>query len=171
VITRTPGWEWLVDAAYYRISRFDSSGKVWQFKDPAFDNFDYKYKYLNQRIMFEAELMKNVYKRLSLYGQVGIGYSDNCATDYRETPTTTTAVAMKPFADKDTSAFAYEFGIGVAMTVNQYLAMQLGYQFAGLGDGELGLSPDQNTSDHFQVDDVHTHNVLFTLIYKFNKEF
>jgi opacity protein-like surface antigen len=154
----------------YTAGSFESKGKVYQFGDPAYYNMDYKAKLRSTRVMAEFKIAKvfdttraNV--TLLPYLTAGLGAAFNNMHHYRETVTTDTAVAMLPFSNKTTIAFAYQLGLGIDCKFDQHWMVGIGYLFANLGTARFGASPAQDTNNKFKTKNIHSNNILANLTY------
>lgn len=78
-------------AGYYS-SRQKVEGVVWQFSDPAFDNFDFHYYVQSKRIMLQTQLMTTFHESFHPYFSFGLGSAFNRAYGYEETPRISTAI-------------------------------------------------------------------------------
>ncbi|MGD9108099.1 MAG: outer membrane beta-barrel protein [Gammaproteobacteria bacterium] len=154
----------------YTIGSFEAKGKVYQFGDPAYYNMDYTAELHSTRIMAEFKIAKAFNTRkaniaLLPYLTAGLGAAFNNMHSYSEAVTTDTAVAMSPFADKTTIAFAYQLGLGIDCKFNQHWMVGIGYLFARFGTARFGLSPAQNTDNKFRTKNIHSNNILANVTY------
>ena len=76
---------WQVGLAGYFNSTVNSSGAVWQFGLPEFDNFRYQYQVQSKRLMATAKALANFQGfHPYLSGEIGAGF--NRASSYAEKP-------------------------------------------------------------------------------------
>jgi len=69
----------------------------------------------------------------------------------------TTEFELSEFDDDDTN-FAWKGGAGVSYTFNRNLAMDLGWEYIGLGDADI---------NHTEITDIYTNNIVAALRYSF----
>jgi opacity protein-like surface antigen len=124
----------------------NTDGVVNQFALPDFDNLNYRYSVRNLSAMATMRVLFLPSKKWQPYIDGGVGFANNEASGYNETPRIMGAEATSPFSDHSTNSFAYSIGAGLMYHLNQVLSLGIGYQYADLGTAKLGVSADQQTT-------------------------
>lgn len=160
-ITKTLSWQ--LGLSGYFNSKIQSTGHVWQFALPEFDNFRYNYQIQSNRLMTTGKLLSTAAGRFHPYvsGELGLGF--NRASSYNETPLIIEAVPMPPFGEHKTTAFSWGVGAGVDININTRCRLGLGYQFANLGNVTLGRSPGQVTNQTLSLPHIYSQELRFQL--------
>lgn len=159
----SPLFSWQLGVAGYRTSSMDVTGDVWQFADPNYDNFDYTYNIVNERLVAETKLLTTVYERVHPYISGQLGASRNMTSNFDEKPDTCSAVPGSPFEDHNTTAFTYGVGAGVDVDLTKHLRLGAGYQFADLGRASLGSASTAATNDSLSVSHMYTQELRVQL--------
>lgn len=154
---------WQLGLSGYFNTEVDSTGHVWQFTLPEFDNFIYNYRIQSKRLMVTGKLLGTVKQTIHPYlsGELGAGF--NRANNYRETSLIIEAAPMLPFSDHTKTSLAWGIGLGVDVDLNTSLRLGLGYQFANLGKISLGPSPAQLTQQTLGLPHLYSQEVRLQL--------
>jgi opacity protein-like surface antigen len=151
--------------SYYQTT-IEPRGVVYQFTDPARGNLNYQYDILSQRILLESKLLgtfRNIYHP---FINVGIGEALNAASNYKETPVSSTGVAMSPeFSNKTTHSFTYLAGVGIEMDIADHFRLGALYRYVNLSQAQLGATPIQESADTLNNNLFHVNQVLLQLTY------
>ena len=99
-------------------------------------------------------------QNLQPYMDASLGFSNNQASAYDETPRILGAVPMPPFGDHSTNRFAYSAGAGLMYASSTPFSVGLGYQFSDLGRTSLGVSAAQQTAQTLSMNHLYVHQVL-----------
>ena len=92
-----------------------------------------------------------------------LGAAFNKASDYKETPLVSGAVATHPFNNNTQTAFTWGLGIGVDVSISKNLRVGAGYQFADFGSVSLGRTPAANTSQTLSFPHLYSNQLRFQL--------
>lgn len=143
------------------------SGNVWQFGIPEFNNFTYKYRVQHGRLMFSNKLLTqwHRYPALQPYFTWEIGAAFNRASGYQETPITSLALPMAPFANLSQTSFSWGLGIGGDYTITNHIRIGVGYQIADLGSVSLGITPAETTNQTLSVSHLWSNQLRVQLTY------
>lgn len=154
---------WQLGLSGYFNSQISSTGHVWQFALPEFDNFIYDYRIQSKRVMATGKLLGTLKQNIHPYvsGELGAGF--NRASAYKETPLIVEAVAMAPFSGRTHTSLAWGAGGGIDVDISETLRLGLGYQFANLGKTSLGVSPAQFTQQTLSVSHLYSQEVRVQL--------
>jgi opacity protein-like surface antigen len=136
------------------------NGVVQQFGLADFDNLTYRYTVNSLSAMGTAKVLYAFTQNLQPYMDASLGFSNNQASSYGETPRILGAVPMLPFGDHSTNRFAYSVGVGCMYASRTPLSVGLGYQFSDLGQASLGVSAAQQTSQTLSLNHLYVHQVL-----------
>lgn len=139
--------------------------------DGIFDSLNYKFHARSLSTLIESRFIYTHFK-WQPYILAGVGVSWNRLYKYNETPSTSSdsaAIATSQFPSNTMASFAYELGLGVqrqifidSSGVFQYF-LSLDYRYLNNGKAELGQSSVQTTHDHFQVSNLTSQAILFSL--------
>ncbi|WP_298624180.1 hypothetical protein [uncultured Legionella sp.] len=154
---------WQLGLSGYFNTAIKSSGHVWQFALPEFDNFLYDYRIQSKRLMATGKVLATLKHTVHPYisGELGAGF--NRARSYRETPLIIEAVPMVPFSNRTQASFAWGAGVGVDVDISTALRLGVGYHFADLGKASLGVSPVQFTQHTLSQPHLYSQEVCFQL--------
>lgn len=159
--TEQLSWQWGLSG--YFNSQISSSGHVWQFAQPEFDNFIYGYTIQSKRVMATGKLLGTIKQTIHPYVSCELGAGFNRASAYKETSLIIEAVPMAPFSDRTHTSLAWGAGGGIDVNINATLRLGLGYQFANLGKTSLGVSPAQRTQQTLSLPHLYSQEVRFQL--------
>lgn len=154
-----------IGAGIYQSSYFDAKGKIYQLGNPEYYNMDYKYQLLNTRLVAESRIFVKISDEIIPYLLFSAGSAWNKADKYQEIPTADTHFLPQAFSSNTTTGFTYSFGIGADYSLAEHWRLGLEYQYADWGKGRLGLSPNQNTSDHLETGKITVHSIYFRITY------
>ena len=142
--------------------------------DGFFDTLHYSFHAKSASLMVEAKAIYSQYA-LKPYALVGIGPSWNKLYAYHEKPSdfSKSAAPALVFSNHTKQTFSYELGTGLQYLLwddqqrhIQYHAAA-GYQYFNLGQGDLGRSLAQTSSDRIKIKNLYTQGILFTLAASF----
>ena len=139
------------------------NGVVEQFALPDFDNFNYQYKIQSLSAMGTLNVRYLITEQRQSYLNGSVGFSNNDAFSYQETPRIYGAVPMMPYGDRSTNSFAYSIGVGFMQYFNPLFSVGLGYQFSDFGQAKLGLSTAQQTANTPTINHIFLHQLLLNL--------
>lgn len=154
---------WQLGLSGYFNSNIRSTGHVWQFALPEFDNFIYDYTIQSKRVMATGKVLATIKQSIHPYVSCELGAGFNRTSAYKETPLIIEAVAMAPFSDRTHASLAWGVGGGIDVDINPTLRLGLGYQFANLGKTSLGASPAQFTQQSLRLPHLYSQEVRFQL--------
>jgi len=143
------------------VNNIKINGVIQQFALADFDNLSYQYTINSLSAMASAKLLYLLTERLKPYLSGSLGFSNNEASYYQETPRIFGAVPMLPFDDHSTNSFAYSAGVGLMYYSSTQFAVGLGYQFSDLGNARLGVSAAQQTTQTPSLNHIYLHQLLF----------
>jgi hypothetical protein len=162
-----PGNRWQTGVSYYGTGDFHVEGIVDRQSNISLGETDYKYKVRNTRVLWENRWLTAMNNWFDLYFLVGIGWSQNKASDYKETLVYEFAIPNEPFEDKTKNSFTYSLGFGMEAALTDHIRAGIGYQYSDLGRVELGHSPSQTSTENFSTSQTPAHEVLGSLTYIF----
>ena len=139
------------------------NGFVNQFALPDFDNLNYQYKIKSISAMASLKMFFTGNQQWQPYIDGGVGFSNNAASDYKETPRILGAEPMSPFGNHSRNSFAYSIGAGFMYDFHKSFSVGLGYQFVNLGKAQLGTSVAQQTTQTPSVNHVLLHQLLVNI--------
>ena len=137
------------------------NGVVYQFGLSDFDNLNYQYTVNSLSAMGTAKLLYSLTDRIQPYINASLGFSNNQASAYEETPRILGVVPMLPFGDHSTNSFAYSAGVGLMYLSNEQCSVGLGYQFSDLGQASLNVSAAQQTTQTPSLNPIYLHQLVF----------
>ncbi len=140
-----------------------STGEVWQFGLPEYNNFDYSYRIRSLRVVATGKLLSTFKQVIHPYVSGELGSAFNAANSYQEIPLIEEAVAIAPFASHTQSSFSWGAGAGIDIDINANLRLGVGYQFVDLGKTTLGLSPVQETREQLGISNLYAHQARVQL--------
>lgn len=143
------------------VNDIEVNGVVNQFGLSNFDNLAYEYTINSLSAMGTAKLLYLLTDHIQPYINGSLGFSNNAASFYQETPRILGAVPMLPFDDHSTNSFAYSAGAGLMYYANEQFSVGLGYQFSDLGKASLSVSASQQTSQTPSLNHIYLHQLLF----------
>lgn len=143
--------------AYDHIANFHVTGTLTQGADLfSLDNFNYQYHALSRQLLAEGKLLYN-YRKLYPYVLVGLGASFNHAKNF-ETNVPPTLTFTRQYADRHTTSFSYDLGLGIDFDLTTCLRLGVGYRFAYLGRMSLGSATIDTTPVWGTLSQKHTHS-------------
>jgi opacity protein-like surface antigen len=143
------------------VNDIEVNGVVNQFGLSNFDNLTYQYTINSLSAMGTAKLLYLLTEHIQPYINGSLGFSNNDASFYQETPRILGAVPMLPFGDHSTNSFAYSAGAGLMYYSNEQFSVGLGYQFSDLGKASLSVSVAQQTTQTPSLNHIYLHQLLF----------
>jgi opacity protein-like surface antigen len=154
---------WQLGVAGFYNTSMTTSGNVWQFGLPEFNNFHYKYHIQSSRAVAIAKILGTFKQVIHPYISGEIGAAFNKASDYHETPLIREAIPIMPFKSHTQSAFSWGIGAGFDMDINPHFRLGIGYQFVDLGKATLGLSPTQTTNSRLGISNLYDNQIRIQL--------
>lgn len=159
-------WDVLFDVAFYNIKYNAITGRG--FFPYVNGTLNYQFKGQSQALMFEALFIYTIPK-LQPFVILGIGRSKNRLYDYNELPANQ---ALNPnfttqnFPSLQKKVFTYELGLGAQRSIfkdklTEWL-ISAEYHYFHLGEGQLGLLPNQINNNRFTMN-LHTNVFLLGL--------
>lgn len=159
-------WTWQLGVSYFQNNEFTAEGNVYQFSDPAFNNFTYQYNIQSKRLAIETKISRAFQQIWHPYVSAGIGAARNDAYGYTELPNTSDAVPMtQPFASHTTTSFIYLVGLGMDVDLQQHLRAGVSYRFVSLGQASLGSTPLQAAPNTLSHSHLNTNEFLVQISY------
>lgn len=143
------------------VNNIKINGVVNQFGLSNFDNLNYQYAVDSLSAMGTAKARYLLKDWLQAYVSGSLGFSNNAASYYQETPRITGVVPMLPFDDHSTNSFAYSAGVGLMYYSNAQFSVGLGYQFSDFGKASLGVSASQQTTQTPRLNHIYLNQLLF----------
>ncbi len=135
-----------------------SQGEVLQFRSPQMNNLGYSYDVTSQLLLVDNMLTWTKY-RFQPGLIIGIGRSSNNAGNYHEVPLENHAASgLNLFTDNRRVQLAFELGAALDYTFKDVI-IECAYRYIDAGQGQLGLSPDQNTFEHLSTGPLHYHMI------------
>ena len=126
-------------------------GDVLQLYSPRFRNLSYTYDVSTQLLLLD-NIMTWTAHRLQPGLIAGLGRASNSATHYQETPLNEHAApSLDHFSNQTRVQLAYELGAVLDYACNKDVIIEVAYRYLDAGQGQLGLSPLQNTLDHLST--------------------
>jgi opacity protein-like surface antigen len=162
-------YRWQTAVSYYISGNYHVKGDDLIAGEEVFDFFDYKYKVLNQRVLWENRWLAELNEVFLVYFMGGIGASFNKAYDFEETNNgiAPNFFTNPPFEEKTTTSFTYSLGFGFEAEITDELRVGIGYQYSDLGKVELGKIDAPDMDDHLSIDNSPTQEVFLSLTYFF----
>lgn len=158
--------EWLKFHLGLTLGYVDNAGGegiINQFALPDFDNLNYQYDIQSLSAMATLKLFFLASQRWQPYIDGGVGFSNNYAANYQESPRILGAEPMSPYRNHSVNSFAYSVGAGLMYNLNSAVAAGLGYQFADLGKTRLGVSDAQQTRQTPSINHLFLHQLLINI--------
>ena len=138
--------------------KMQSQGDVLQLNSPRFRNLAYTYD-INSRLLFVDNIVRWTKHRLRPGLIVGLGGASNTASHYHETPLSAHATpSLDHFTGQTQLQLAYELG-AVLDYAFQDVIIECAYRYIDAGQGQLGLSPLQNTQMHLLTGPLRYHAI------------
>ena len=126
-------------------------GTIWEFSDPTFNNFAYKYKLSHTDVGIKGKLILKTNLFVNPYVSSNIGMNFNQTQGLAVSPLTEEETYNPPIENHRSSSFMYSFGIGVQKTINTNWQLAIGYQFKNLGQTSLIVDGDQLSSSELHL--------------------
>ena len=151
----------------YADSQICPEGNVWLFASPEFDTLSYTYTVQHARVMAEGKFLTTPdgYQTLHPYLSWGLGAAFNQASNYQETAFIPNAVPTLPFANNTQTSFTWSVGVGFDYTLDPYIRLGVGYQFADLGSVSLGPTLAETTPQTLSLPHLYTNQLRFQFTY------
>ncbi|MDF1758390.1 MAG: hypothetical protein P1U74_08855 [Legionellaceae bacterium] len=142
-------------------------GQIWQFNNPLFDDLAYSMRVRSNILLFESAWSWTHYAfQPSLI--LGLGRAVNIASYYMEYQLIDTASPpLKTFTGANTVQIAYEVGFGFDYPIKNTV-IEFAYRFIDSGVARLGLSPLQNTKEHFSTGHIQYHTINLGVRYYYD---
>lgn len=142
------------------------SGSIWDDADPTFNNYAWKYNVQHTHVTVKGKLLANRDNYfLTPWISASLGAGFNRAYEYKSTPRIFEAVAIPPFESHTTTAFTYTVGAGIQRSLNQHIALGVGYEFADWGKSSLTRAEGQTLGSGLSLNHLYTNGLLFNLTY------
>lgn len=154
---------WQLGLSGYFNSEVNTTGHVWQFALPEYDNFTYHYRIQSKRLLASGKLLGTVKQALHPYVSAELGAAFNRASSYDEIALIEEMVPMAPFSNHTKTSLAWGVGAGLDVNINPAFRLGAGYQFADLGKVKLGRSPAQLTQQTLGLPHLYSHQLRFQL--------
>ncbi|CAM2940022.1 Uncharacterised protein [Legionella steigerwaltii] len=123
-------------------------GTIWEFSDPAFNNFSYKYRLSHTDVAAKGKLIFDSKLLVNPYVSASIGVNFNQTQGLIVYPLTDEETYNPPVVNHNSSSFMYSVGVGLQKTITAHSQFGIGYQFKRLGQSNLIVDGDQlNSSD------------------------
>lgn len=120
-----------LDLFHFRTAQ---NGETWQYQHPSFNNFTYKLPVTSTRVMVDTEwTLSPIASNLFLFAQGGVGVAYNTAS-YHDTPMPSINGTGTTISSNSQGRFAYAFGGGTKIILNQKLNLSFRYVFTNLGN-------------------------------------
>lgn len=133
-------------------------GDVLQLRSPLRDNLAYAYNITSQ-LLFVDNIITWTKHRLQPGFLFGLGRASNRAANYHEVALTSDAAPGLDLFSKNTRAqFALELGAVLDYSLKD-VTLECAYRYIDAGQGQLGLSPAQNTMDHLSTGPIRYHTI------------
>jgi opacity protein-like surface antigen len=170
------GWQSRLQSIYYGqlglavtgSSAANLTGDIWEFANPALNNWKYNYNLNQWRVALKGKLItQDVYTRLCVYPYISasIGASFNHAYNYSlvSSPTVTTPNII--FTNHTQSSYAATMGIGLQRKLKKHWQVGVGYELADWGYSQLGVAPNQTINTGIAMTHLYANELLFNLTY------
>ncbi len=130
-----------------------------------FDTLNYTLNAESFLLLSQARVLWHWKPNWQPYFSMALGSAWNRLSDYSETaPSGSTALpTTSPFANNTHCDFAYGFGLGFKHPISTHTNIEMGYRFYSAGEGKLGTSSAQNTSDTLRSGTLSAHLVVISL--------
>lgn len=152
--------------SYDHTNHLEAEGHILQFANPNFDNFIYQYNIQSERFFFETKLLTTMGQYFHPFVTLGAGEAVNRADQYKETALSSDSVPMSPGFNGHTSySFAYLWGVGIEMDLNDHFRLGGLYHYVNLGQIRLGTSSSQTTTDTLNNNHLNINEILLQLSY------
>ena len=133
-------------------------GDVLQLRSPQFHNLAYTYDITSHLLLVE-NMITWTRHRVQPGLIVGLGRASNTASNYHETSLFNHASSgLVLFSDNTKAQFAVEWGAVLDFPFKGVI-IECAYRYIDAGQGQLGLSSLQNTSEHLSTGSLHYHAV------------
>lgn len=144
-----------------------AQGDILQLHSPRFHNLTYTYD-ISSRFLFIDNAVIWTVHRLQPGFIIGIGGASNTAQNYNETALNNhTIAALSHFSNNTQTQFAYELGAVLDYPLKNII-IQCAYRYMNAGQGQLGLSPLQNTAEHLSTGVLHYHAISLGVRFEHN---
>jgi opacity protein-like surface antigen len=152
--------------SYYNNSSYRIQGVINQFTDPTLNNLRYNYDIQSTRFLVETKILANAAGKYHPFINAGVGTAINNATNYSETPLTSSSIPMVPgFSSHTTTAFTWLIGVGIEMDVSDHLRLGGLVRYSQLGNARLGMTPIQEGPQTLHNNSLHVNEFLLQLSY------
>jgi outer membrane autotransporter protein len=136
----------------YYLNGNDIDGDIYRYENPDLDHASYTSEFSSTRLMLDFDLTVMAIEKFSVFALAGLGVAWNnteLSVNYDE--------ALKypdwSLDSTTTTAFAYEFGAGVAYDITDDWGISLEYLYANLGDANVsGYAPIGEDKDDLVID-------------------
>jgi opacity protein-like surface antigen len=149
----------------FQIIDFNQTGHVLQFNLPEFENYTYKLKLKNTRVMADFDLdFHPLLFNLIPFVEGGIGAANTQIT-YDSAPIPPLDSPNFQLPQKSSWHFAYQVGAGMKYTVNTHFLLSIHYLYADMGKVDSSTSGNTTTLATPLSAEMRTHNFMIGVTY------
>lgn len=164
---RLPGYA--LGLRYQHLFTRAISGRVTQYSEPRFNNYDYSWDIQSNIVSAYTKLQLIQWGRVTPYVSGGIGAAFNQSGQYTETADPGIDGRDTPdFRSGTQTNFAYDLGAGLDFVVNPKLLLSLGYDFQSLGEVSSHRAITTWSSQKLRLGNFYANTALLSLTYLFD---
>lgn len=150
---------------FFQISNFHQTGKVLQFNLPEFENYNYRLKLKNIRVLANFDLdFQPIRQYLIPFVQGGVGGA-RTEVAYQSTPILPVLSSDFSLPNSASWSFAYQVGAGVKYLARNHLSLSFRYLYAHMDKVNSSLIGNTSLLAAPLEVRLNTHNFLFGISY------
>ncbi|HEU5281048.1 MAG TPA: outer membrane beta-barrel protein [Gammaproteobacteria bacterium] len=156
----------MLGLTYQYLLSNDVGGKITQFSDPTFTNYNFRLDVSASILLAAAKLNLFQYRQFLPYVSAGLGGAYVRTGSYGETalPNVTPRTSAG-FAENTKNQFAYTLGAGLDYFITPTLIISAGYQYLNLGHLYSGNGTSQWSGQSLNLGSYYSNEVLMNLTY------
>lgn len=141
-------------------------GMIWEFGDPAFNNFNYDYNLQHRALALKGRLLTDYLSTRYLpYASASVGIGFNRTYQFNMKPLLYEIVEDSGFQSKTITSVSYTVGLGIQRVINTHWSIGMGYEFADFGRSILGPTPVQTGAQGLILNHLYTNQLQFSVHY------
>lgn len=151
---------------YQYLPSNDLGGKVMQYSDPTFTNYNFRIDVSSSILLAAAKLNLFDYRHFQPYVSGGAGAAYVRTSSYGETALPNVTPRTSPhFAESTNTQFAYTLGAGLDYTLTPQWILSAGYQYLNLGPVQSGYGTSNWSGQSLNLGSYRSNELLMNLTY------